>query len=76
MSATHGFTVEVQHVEDFVLSGCTVDTDVSNAAQQCEVDLSRCVFFVVGHELVQRFVCLAVEREHAVIPLDEVRGLA
>ena len=46
----HAFPIEIERLAYFFVGGCLVDDDVSNAAEQCEVDDACRVFLVVAHQ--------------------------
>ena len=69
-------SIEVQHVKNLFFGGRLVDADIADFAHQSEVDDACTVLLVVGHELVQTVVLLAIEGKHSVIVLDELDSLA
>ena len=74
--ATHGFSVEIKHIHDFLFCGRLVDTDIAYFTHQSKIDDACTVLLVVRHEFIEAFVLFAIKYEYPIVLLDELNGLS
>ena len=69
-------TEEVECLLDFLGGGSLVDADVTDAAQEREVDDAVLILLVVVHQLYQLRIVIASDRQCAIVVLDELHRLS
>ena len=67
---------EIERFKYFFFRSSLVDADVSDIGEKGEVDLSGCVFFVVGHICIQLFVVFTSDSAWSEIVVYELCGLS
>ena len=69
-------SIEVEGFFDLLLSGCLVDTQITNVGQEGEVDGAALILLIVMHQLQQVGIVITGDGHTAIVLFDKLYRLA